>query len=113
MALEEWWKYETVSWNKVRIQWSFELDEMLMYYGFELSEILNIFDKSEAEREKILSQQQIVYWLTDNHIMPKGFRHAQTGKCLWGNTGWVMWSGDVLKKKLQKFDINLTSEETT
>ena len=111
MSLEEWWKYETVSWNKVRMQWSFELEEMMMYYESELSEILNISNKSEEEREKILRNQKVVYGLIDNFIMPSGRRHAETGKCLWGNTGWVMWSGDALKKKLQKFDIKIDPEE--
>jgi hypothetical protein len=47
MRLEEKGEYETIWGNKVRIQWSFDLEEMLMYYESELSEILNISHKSE------------------------------------------------------------------
>jgi len=40
-----------------------------MYYESELSEILNISNKSEEEREKILRKQQVVYGVTDTQIM--------------------------------------------
>jgi len=106
MSLQEWWKYETVWGNKVEIQWSFELEEMLTYYQFELSEILNIWKKSESEREKILSQQQIVYWLIDDGIS-NGFWHAQSGKCLGGSTKWITKGKTKIKKNISGFDINV------
>ena len=111
MSLEENRDYQTISWNKVHIQWSFDLEEMLMYYESELSEILNISNKAEEEREKILRNQKVVYGVTDAQTMSSWLRHAESGKCLWWNTKWVMWKWGMLKKKLQNFDIKTNSEE--
>jgi hypothetical protein len=113
MRVEEKGEYETIWGNKVRIQWSFDLEEMLMYYESELSEILNISHKSEEEREKILRNQNVVYWITDTTTMSSWLRHSKSGKCLWWNTKWVMWKWEALKKKLQIFDIKTDTKEET
>lgn len=111
MSLQEWWKYETIWHHKVHIKWSFDFEEMLLQYEDELSKILRIWKKSPEEREKILQEHNVVYGITDyTNIMPSATRHAQTGKCLWGNTGWVMGNWATLKKKLKDFDIDIESK---
>ena len=108
MSLQEWWRYETIWHHKVHIKGSFDYEEMIVSYEEELSKILGIGKKTPEEREKILKNHQVVYGITDyTNIMPSGIRHAQTGTCLWGNTGWVMWSWDNFKKKLKDFDIDI------
>ncbi|MEI6426259.1 MAG: hypothetical protein WCO66_02790, partial [Candidatus Absconditabacteria bacterium] len=105
-SLQEGGIYETVGGNKVEIQGSFELEEMLTYYQFELSQILNIGKKSESEREKILSQQQIVYGLIDDGTS-NGLWHAQSGKCLGGSTKGETKGKTKVKKNISGFDIHV------
>ena len=106
MPLEEDWRYETVSGKKVIMRWSLEYSDMTMYYWFELAKILGIRDKSREERKEILKDHKVLSWLTSDLSLPWGFWHDKTGKCLWLNTGWVVW-WEKLKKLLAWFDIKV------
>ena len=105
MALEEYGKYQTVSWKKVHMRSAMKQEEMMYYYRWELIEMLGIVNESDKNKEEILSDHKVLVWLTDDLIMPSGFWDNKTGKCLWWNTGWVMWRGNELRKKLSRFDI--------
>ena len=107
MTLEEWWEYETIWHHKVNTKESFEYEEMIDNYGDELVKILGIWNKPSQERDMVLKGHKVLYGNTNADIMPSGTRHAQTGKCLWGNTGWIMGNGKELKKRLKNFDIDL------
>jgi len=111
MSLQEGKEYESIGKHKITIKENFDYEEMIASYEEELSEILGIGNKTPEEREKILKNHQIFLGSTDDpKTMPSGIWHAQSGKCLGGNT----WSRDknwtAKKNKLKDFDINIDTK---
>ena len=108
MSLQEWKEYESIGKHKITMEESFEYEEMIASYEEELSEILWIGNKTPEEREKILKNHQIFLGSTDDlKTMPSGIWHAQSGKCLSGNTGSRDKNWKNKKNKLKDFDINI------
>ena len=84
--LEEYGKYESVQGKKVHLANAIDHQDMILYYG---SEIFNILWKELPWREEMqeqLEDEKVIGWLTEDLNMPSGYRHQKSGRCVWGNT---------------------------
>jgi len=90
MELHIWKKYETVGGYTIKITWKIKKDEMILNFGSELLDILDVKDQLDEYTEELLADQTVVTGLTDNQLLPRAYRHAGTGKCIWGNTWGVI-----------------------
>jgi hypothetical protein len=85
MPLDEYGKYETVTWTKVHMSWELPEEEKF-YFSQEIKEIL--------------------VWLVDDLIMPSWYRNKETGKCIWWNASlWWNVPREFRDKFYSRFDI--------
>lgn len=103
LPLEENWKYITVWWNTVHMRWCVD---MIMDFSYQIITILGIsVDDYFNDQDNILNSNHILSWLTDDLIVPWGYWHQESGKCLSLNTWWVAWNWEKLKNLISRFDI--------
>jgi len=106
MLLEETWKYETVSGITVRMRW--KIDDIWLDFCWKIMDILNLSaDEYFDNLDKIEERNHILSWLTNDDIMPGGYWHQESGKCLGWNTGWVVGNWEKYKKFIKGFDIKI------
>lgn len=74
----------------VTITGNLKKDEMILRFWSQLLDILDVKDQFDEYTEELLADQTVVTGLTDNHLLPRAYRHEKTGKCIWGNTWWVI-----------------------
>lgn len=106
MPLDENWRYVSVAKHRVHMRWTIE--GIWMDFSWKVMQILDIsVDEYYDNMDRIEKENHILSWLTSDPIMPGGYWHQETGKCLGWNTGWVVGSWEKYENFIRGFDIKI------